>query len=115
MTTEFISAWLLFGTWCACVLGAIEGCCPRRPSSIQWRAIAIGVALLGVDAAVTRWLTLGVPPATLTRSLLAWLIAEVLLYWLHRAQHGISWLWRFHRVHHRARELTWAHAWHVQP
>lgn len=111
----FARAWLVFALWCAAVFGAVELVCPRRRRSVQWAAIAVGIALLGVDAAVTRWFAVGATAAAVARTAAAWLIAEVLLYAVHRAQHGVPLLWRFHRLHHRARELTWAHAWHVHP
>ncbi len=28
-------------------------------------------------------------------------------YWVHRAFHAVPWLWRFHAVHHSAREMDW--------
>jgi sterol desaturase/sphingolipid hydroxylase (fatty acid hydroxylase superfamily) len=40
------------------------------------------------------------------------LIGNFFYYWLHRAQHGISWLWRFHRVHHSIRELSVTNSYH---
>src|SRR5262245_27127651 len=97
----FARAWLVFALWCAAVFGAVEWACPRRRRSVQWTAIAVGTALLAVDAAVTRWLATGATAAALARTAAAWLVAEVLLYALHRAQHRVPLLWRFHRFHHR--------------
>jgi sterol desaturase/sphingolipid hydroxylase (fatty acid hydroxylase superfamily) len=111
----FARAWLVFAAWCLAVFTTVEHLCPRRRARPRWRAIAIGIALLGVDAAVTRWLAVAGTSAALARTCAAWLLAEVLLYGAHRAQHALPLLWRFHRFHHRAHELTWAHAWHVHP
>lgn len=36
-------------------------------------------------------------------------ISDVFSYWLHRAQHRIPLLWKFHRVHHSPRDLDVAH------
>lgn len=35
-----------------------------------------------------------------------WIVGDFLLYWLHRLQHSVPWLWVFHSVHHAERELT---------
>lgn len=33
--------------------------------------------------------------------------AEFGLYWVHRAGHETSWMWRFHAVHHSVKKLWW--------
>lgn len=35
------------------------------------------------------------------------LLSDVLIYWGHRLQHNIPFLWRFHKVHHSAEHLDW--------
>jgi sterol desaturase/sphingolipid hydroxylase (fatty acid hydroxylase superfamily) len=35
-----------------------------------------------------------------THACAAVLLLDLWTYWWHRANHGFSWLWRFHRVHH---------------
>lgn len=35
------------------------------------------------------------------------LIADVAQYWIHRAFHRVSWLWRFHAVHHSSVAMDW--------
>lgn len=35
------------------------------------------------------------------------LITDFVQYWVHRAFHGIPWLWRFHRIHHSAEVMDW--------
>ena len=37
--------------------------------------------------------------------LVGFLVLDFIRYWVHRADHRISWLWRFHRVHHSAETL----------
>lgn len=39
--------------------------------------------------------------------ILAQLIADFLLYWLHRGMHSNSFLWRTHQFHHSAESLYW--------
>ncbi len=54
------------------------------------------------------------------RKIAGWLAAAFVLsmasngfyYWLHRAQHRIPWLWRFHRVHHSITEMSATSSYH---
>jgi ornithine lipid hydroxylase len=46
---------------------------------------------------------------------LALLIAELTQYWLHRLQHEVDPLWRFHAVHHAAPRLYWLNAARFHP
>ncbi len=34
-------------------------------------------------------------------------LADLTQYWIHRAFHGVPWLWRFHAIHHSSRALDW--------
>src|SRR5450432_2481208 len=115
IVARFALAWTVFAVWTIAVFTALEARWPRVRAPIRWRVIAVGAGLLFVDAAVTRLLTMRAPTATWTDALLAWLVAELLLYWVHRAMHGVPWLWRFHRLHHRSDPLAWSHAWHIHP
>jgi sterol desaturase/sphingolipid hydroxylase (fatty acid hydroxylase superfamily) len=38
------------------------------------------------------------------------LLAEFLYYWVHRAMHAVSVLWRFHAVHHGCERVYWANS-----
>jgi sterol desaturase/sphingolipid hydroxylase (fatty acid hydroxylase superfamily) len=40
------------------------------------------------------------------------MIGNFFYYWLHRAQHKVAWLWRFHRVHHSITELSVTSSYH---
>jgi sterol desaturase/sphingolipid hydroxylase (fatty acid hydroxylase superfamily) len=40
------------------------------------------------------------------------MIANFFYYWLHRAQHAVPLLWRFHRVHHSITELSVTSSYH---
>jgi sterol desaturase/sphingolipid hydroxylase (fatty acid hydroxylase superfamily) len=43
------------------------------------------------------------------------LLADLGLYTAHRMFHGVSWLWRFHAIHHSSEELDWLVAWRIHP
>src|SRR3989338_6125037 len=34
-------------------------------------------------------------------------LSDFIIYWAHRLQHKIDFLWRFHKVHHTAEHLDW--------
>jgi sterol desaturase/sphingolipid hydroxylase (fatty acid hydroxylase superfamily) len=35
------------------------------------------------------------------------ILTDLVQYWVHRAFHRVPWLWKFHSVHHSARNLDW--------
>jgi sterol desaturase/sphingolipid hydroxylase (fatty acid hydroxylase superfamily) len=41
------------------------------------------------------------------QSLLALVLGDLGVYAIHRLQHTVPWLWRFHAVHHSAEEMDW--------
>jgi sterol desaturase/sphingolipid hydroxylase (fatty acid hydroxylase superfamily) len=43
------------------------------------------------------------------------LLGDLLIYWAHRLQHRVDWLWRFHAVHHSAEHLDWLAAHREHP
>ncbi len=43
------------------------------------------------------------------------IVADIGLYWAHRAFHAIPFLWRFHVIHHSIEELDWLAAHRVHP
>ncbi len=43
------------------------------------------------------------------------IISDLLIYWGHRLQHKIDFLWRFHKVHHSAEHLDWLAAHREHP
>lgn len=43
------------------------------------------------------------------------MLGDLLAYWGHRAQHAWGPLWRFHAVHHTAREVDWLAAYREHP
>jgi len=46
---------------------------------------------------------------------LALVIGELGQYWVHRMQHEVPWLWRFHALHHSAPRLYWLNAARFHP
>jgi len=43
------------------------------------------------------------------------LAGDFVIYWGHRLQHRLDWLWRFHAVHHSATHLDWLAAHREHP
>jgi sterol desaturase/sphingolipid hydroxylase (fatty acid hydroxylase superfamily) len=43
------------------------------------------------------------------------LLSDFLIYWGHRLQHRVGFLWRFHKVHHSAEHLDWLAAHREHP
>ena len=43
------------------------------------------------------------------------LFSDILVYWGHRLQHRVGFLWRFHAVHHSAEYLDWLAAHREHP
>ncbi len=42
-------------------------------------------------------------------------LSDFLIYWGHRLQHRVDFLWRFHKVHHSAKQLDWLAAHREHP
>ena len=42
-------------------------------------------------------------------------LSDLIIYWGHRLQHKIDFLWRFHKVHHSAESLDWLAAHREHP
>jgi sterol desaturase/sphingolipid hydroxylase (fatty acid hydroxylase superfamily) len=43
------------------------------------------------------------------------LVGDVLIYWGHRLQHRVNFLWRFHSIHHSSEHLDWLAAHREHP
>jgi sterol desaturase/sphingolipid hydroxylase (fatty acid hydroxylase superfamily) len=86
---------------------------------LLWNGLVLGVMLQG-----RRWLD-GVVPDGFRASVAAqpcWLqalevilLSDLLIYWGHRLQHRVGFLWRFHKVHHSATQLDWLAAHREHP
>ena len=107
-------AWLLAVGWTATTFTALEWLWPRRRSVASWRRMAVGAALLAIDAALMKVITVPSSSSSCLRCAATWVVAELLAYWIHRAMHRVPLLWRFHRLHHSG-EVSWSHAWLVHP
>jgi sterol desaturase/sphingolipid hydroxylase (fatty acid hydroxylase superfamily) len=46
---------------------------------------------------------------------LVFVLSDLVGYFVHRAMHRVPVLWRFHKLHHEATELSWLDAWHQHP
>jgi sterol desaturase/sphingolipid hydroxylase (fatty acid hydroxylase superfamily) len=42
-------------------------------------------------------------------------LSDFIIYWAHRLQHKVDFLWRFHKVHHSAEHLDWLAAHREHP
>jgi sterol desaturase/sphingolipid hydroxylase (fatty acid hydroxylase superfamily) len=51
----------------------------------------------------------------LVQYVLAIVLGDLGVYGIHRLQHTVPWLWRFHAVHHSAEELDWLVALRFHP
>jgi sterol desaturase/sphingolipid hydroxylase (fatty acid hydroxylase superfamily) len=49
------------------------------------------------------------------QALLVILLGDFLIYWGHRLQHRVGFLWRFHSIHHSAEHLDWLAAHREHP
>jgi sterol desaturase/sphingolipid hydroxylase (fatty acid hydroxylase superfamily) len=63
--------------------------------------------LLGWPAMNIDQLAPGVTDKALVSFLIYLVVLDFIDYWLHRAQHGIQWLWQLHAVHHSQRHMTY--------
>jgi sterol desaturase/sphingolipid hydroxylase (fatty acid hydroxylase superfamily) len=80
--------------------------------------------VFGALAIAARWLS-GIVPASIREPIASqpwWLqvievivLSDFLVYWGHRLQHRVGFLWRFHSVHHSAEHLDWLAAHREHP
>jgi sterol desaturase/sphingolipid hydroxylase (fatty acid hydroxylase superfamily) len=73
---------------------------------ISTRTVLGTIDALGPSPLVDTLAALRALPSAL-RILLALVVVDFLLYWMHRAQHRWGWLWHTHAFHHTVRELYW--------
>jgi sterol desaturase/sphingolipid hydroxylase (fatty acid hydroxylase superfamily) len=79
-----------------------------------WNTVAIGA--LGLHASIGAGPALWPAAWPLAVQLaLALLVQDFCGYWIHRAQHVVPLLWRFHAVHHSAPRLYWLNQWRNHP
>ncbi|MFT4599861.1 MAG: sterol desaturase/sphingolipid hydroxylase (fatty acid hydroxylase superfamily) [Arenicella sp.] len=51
----------------------------------------------------------------LLQAFLVLILSDFLIYWAHRLQHKVNFLWRFHKVHHSAQHLDWLASYREHP
>jgi sterol desaturase/sphingolipid hydroxylase (fatty acid hydroxylase superfamily) len=80
---------------------------------------ALLVTLGGVDAAAAvcapqlrDWIAARSLP---TQCVIALVVGDLGVYGIHRLQHTVPWLWRFHAVHHSAEEMDWLVGFRFHP
>jgi sterol desaturase/sphingolipid hydroxylase (fatty acid hydroxylase superfamily) len=109
---------------CAALLGPLEKMFPHRRVRASARTIALCAALFLLNALL--FATIGAPlldhlrtltaaPSSPARLLAALVLADLAGYFIHRAMHRWDLLWRFHRLHHAAWDLTWWETWRQHP
>jgi sterol desaturase/sphingolipid hydroxylase (fatty acid hydroxylase superfamily) len=86
---------------------------------LLWSGLVLWVLTL-----FSKWLT-GVVPSGFRSAVASqpwWLqgaevvlLSDLLIYWAHRLQHRVGFLWRFHAVHHSAEHLDWLAAHREHP
>ncbi len=77
------------------------------------------LALGGIDAMAAagapqlrHWIETWPLPA---QCLLALIVGDLGVYGIHRLEHTVPWLWRFHAVHHSAEEMDWLVGFRFHP
>ncbi len=78
------------------------------------------LAVFSLAAAVEArgWIVADIWPRELPaplQAVLMLLISDFLRYWLHRAFHGVTPMWRFHAVHHSPHKLYWLNVGRFHP
>jgi sterol desaturase/sphingolipid hydroxylase (fatty acid hydroxylase superfamily) len=80
-----------------------------------------GLAALGLFSPVSQWMRshgLSLWPdraPLLVQVVLAALLTDLSLYWMHRLAHTVPWMWRLHAVHHTSPRLHWLSVWRSHP
>lgn len=121
-----LPATLLFLLMMAGLFVPLEAFFPAHATKPTTRAMAMGAALLVANTFLMQWL--GVPVlqalgalsgARQTQSggvlVLVFVASDLMGYFIHRAMHRVPLLWRFHKLHHGATELSWLDAWRQHP
>lgn len=83
---------------------------PDRLTRLAIEAAAI--AMLGWSAAQMPTLSIG---QSVAAAVVAFVIADLGKYLIHRASHSAGWLWRFHLAHHQPQRLSAMNALRLHP
>lgn len=124
-------AWTLAGSVIFLLLMAglfvpLEAFAPAHVQRPTRRAMALGAGLFVLDSVLME--LFGGPALDLVSRLLeaprsrsvalfalVFVLSDLVGYFVHRAMHRVPLLWRFHRLHHEATELSWLDAWRQHP
>jgi len=110
----------------AIVFEALERVRPAREVD-RWKDLKIDVLSFGLAVAMNRWCDWAISgwmlenlPAQVNASMadvralpslvkigLAWVCADFVIYWIHRAQHRFDLMWRTHAWHHSIEQMYW--------
>lgn len=101
----------------------LEAWAPARARRPTTRAMALGAGLFvlntllmeAVGAPLLELLTVHHAARGVALLALVFVAADLVGYWVHRAMHRVPWLWRFHKLHHEATELSFLDAWRQHP
>jgi sterol desaturase/sphingolipid hydroxylase (fatty acid hydroxylase superfamily) len=117
---------LVFLAMMAGLFVPLEAFFPARATTPSRRAMALGAGLLVLNTLLMQWL--GVPVLNALGSavnaeasrgvgvlVLVFVLSDLVGYFIHRAMHRVPLLWRFHKLHHEATELSWLDAWRQHP
>lgn len=95
---------------------------PARVQRLSTKAMALGASLfvlntvlMALAAPALEWVRVTTLPRNVATVVFVFIASDFVGYWIHRAMHRVPWLWRFHRVHHEATELSWLDAWRQHP
>ena len=121
-----LPATLIFLLMMAGLFIPLEAFFPKRATRPSRNGVALGAALLLINTLLMQWL--GVPvlsaigslanaPATRSLGTIAFVFvfSDLVGYFIHRLMHRAPFLWRFHKLHHEATELSWLDAWRQHP
>lgn len=111
---RFAAGWLALVAWSVVAFTLVERVRPRHPDHPSVRRIAVAALLLAINAGLAQ-LVIRTAGFHGGRVVVAWLVAELCHYALHRAMHRVPLLWRIHRVHHEQGPLAWTTAWYQHP
>ena len=86
---------------------------------LLWSGLVLG-ALQYFQDYLTIWIPTGFQETVASQpwwlqALEVFFLSDFLIYWGHRLQHRVDFLWRFHKVHHSAKHLDWLAAHREHP
>jgi sterol desaturase/sphingolipid hydroxylase (fatty acid hydroxylase superfamily) len=107
----FVAAAIVFNTLVLTVLQSVAGIEQASPGTAlaHQPAALVNLDLTALTSSTNPLLQAG---GWVLATLGVAVISDFFYYWMHRAQHRISWLWRFHSVHHSVTEMSAINSYH---